>query len=100
MSRLRRTLLVALTTAVAAPAWAKNPEPPETAQPSGTTFIDHTRTDPFWAGAEFNSIFQGKPSFSAPYTGTNSLLPNGEAAISGLLTLFSAYRPHRTTEII
>ncbi len=101
MRLLRPTLVIALA-ALAVPAWAKNPESPETAQPPGTstTFIDHGRTDPFWAGAEVNSIFQAHPSFGAPYTGTNSLHPGGEVAISGLLTVFSAYRPHRTTEII
>jgi high affinity Mn2+ porin len=97
-----RFVVVALVALVARPAAARNPEQPETASPLGTseTFIDHTSFAPFWFGAEVNTIFQTHPAFSAPYTGDHSLTPGAEAAISGLFTVFLAYQPHRTTEII
>jgi hypothetical protein len=96
------TGLVALALSLAAPALAKNPEAPETAPQLGTdqTFLDHGRQDPFWYGAEMNSILQTSPGFSAPYTGTNSFRPEAGVAVSGLLTVFTAFRPHRTTELI
>jgi high affinity Mn2+ porin len=103
---LRRPLVVIALAAVvvghATRAGAHNPEQPETAPPLGTgeTFLDHTTFAPFWFSAEMNTIFQTHPEFSAPYTGTNSLRPNAEAAVSGLFTVFLAYQPHRTTEII
>jgi high affinity Mn2+ porin len=99
---LRRLAVAALVVGFATPSSAHNPEQPETARPLGNdqTFIDHTTFAPFWFGAEVNSIFQAHPAFAAPYSGTNSLHPDGEAAISGLFTVFLAYQPHRTTEII
>src|SRR5581483_5714284 len=103
MRLARTTIVIALGVSLAAaPARAKNPEQPETAPQPGTdqTFLDHSGPLPFWFGGEMNTIFQTHPSFSAPYTGTNSFRPGAEAAMSGLLTVFTAYRPHRTTELI
>ena len=100
---LRRLLVVlALTALIGRPAAARDPEQPETAPPLGTTetFIDHSTFAPFWFGAEANTIFQVHPGFSAPYSGVNSFQPGAEAALSGLFTVFLAYQPHRTTEII
>lgn len=81
---------------------ANNPETPENAPPpdTRTTFLDHTRQSAFWFGGEVNSIFQGKPGFAAAYSGPNSLSKDGEVAVSGIVTLFTAYRPFRTTELI
>jgi len=97
-----RLALFALVALAAGPAAAHNPEQPETAPPLGVneTFVDHTTFAPFWFGAEMNTIFQTHPAFSAPYTGDHSLTPGAEAAVSGLFTVFLAYQPHRTTEII
>ncbi len=65
-----------------------------------TTFIDHGKTGPLWIGAEVNSIAQYHPAFHALYSGTNSLRPSAEAAISGLITVFAALRLLRTSEVI
>ena len=71
-------------------AAAKNPEQPETEpQSAGQTFIDHEAPRPFWVGAEINSILQYHPSFPAAYSGPNSLRPDSEYAISGLVTVFA-----------
>jgi hypothetical protein len=92
--------------AVAALLWARtaragNPEPPETA-PKGTeeTFLDHSGREPFWWGAEINSILQMKPGFDARYSGPNSLIPESESAVSGLISVYTAYRLFPTTEFI
>jgi hypothetical protein len=92
-------------------AVAKNPEEPETAPRAGSdiTFIDHDKQDPYWLGAEINFISQYHPSFHADYSAGpdpdhpergHSLSPDAEHATSGLATVFLAYRPFRTTELI
>jgi hypothetical protein len=95
--------------AVPRPAQAKNPEEPETAPRPGNdiTFLDHGGNEPYWLGAEANSIFQANPSFPAAYSGNpapalmqHSFGPGAEAAISGLFTVFTGYRPTRTSELI
>jgi high affinity Mn2+ porin len=97
----RIALSVGLLAALAAPARAFNPEAPETApHAGGITFLSHDAPVPYWLGAEVNSIFQAHPGFPAPYTGTNSLRPGAEAAISGLATVFTGYQPTSTTELI
>jgi high affinity Mn2+ porin len=75
---------------------------PRPARGSGAdqTFIDHDAFRSVWFGAQANAIFQAHPSFAAPYSGTNSLRPARESALSGLLTGFFTYVPFRTTEII
>jgi hypothetical protein len=86
----------------APPAMARNPEEPETAPSPAAeaTFLRHDGPGPLWYGAEINSILQFHPAFSAPYGGPHSLKPQAEAAISGLVTAFFAYAPHRTVELI
>ena len=83
-------------------ARAKNPEEPEDAPKAGNdiTFLDHDPDLDYWFGMEANSIAQFKPAFHSPYQGTNSLHGDGEAAISGLFTVFTGHRATRTTEII
>jgi hypothetical protein len=83
-------------------AGAGNPETPETAPrpEADATFLDHSGPGRFWFGAEINTIFQYKPAFSAAYTGPNSLRSEAESATSGLLTMFFAFAPFRTTELI
>jgi hypothetical protein len=87
---------------VSQPALARNPEEPEDAPRAWNevTFLNHNPELRYWFGIEANSIAQFKPAFSAEYSGTNSLRPNSEAAISGLLTVFTGHRPTLTTEII
>jgi len=103
---VRALPLIAALLALAPPrAMAKNPEEPETAPRPGAdlTFLDHEHPWPpwpIWLGAEVNSIFQYHPSFPAPRSGPHSLGPEAESAISGLFTIFLAYRPTRTTELI
>jgi high affinity Mn2+ porin len=98
-----RALVAALRIAAAAgPAQARNPEEPENAPPAGTTstFLDHSKTLPWWFSAEVNSIAQFKFPFNESYSGPNSFRANSEGAISGLFTAFFAYSPQRTMEFI
>ncbi|MES2283875.1 MAG: carbohydrate porin [Pseudomonadota bacterium] len=47
----------------------------------------------FFAKFQATYIGQLKPAFNAPYTGTNSLLPDRETGYSGSATAFFGYRP-------
>ena len=98
----RSLLACALVLSLVGTARAKSSEQPENAAPLGTeqTFIDHSRFAPFWFGAEVNSIFQSHPSFTAPYSGTNSLRPGPEADDLGPVHRLPRLPPHRTTELI
>jgi hypothetical protein len=113
---VKRLALMCVTVLLAAgPARAHNPEQPETAVPVGSDldFLNHDRMGPFWLGAEVNSIFQTNPAFPAKYSGVNSfgvrstdaagrkvVTPSADAAISGLATVFTAYRPLPVVELI
>jgi carbohydrate-selective porin OprB len=96
---LAGTLGMALLTRA---ALAKNPEEPETAPHDygDVTFLNHDPDLDYWFGMEANSIAQFKPAFHSPYQGQHSLGGGGEAAISGLFTVFTGHRATRTTEII
>ena len=54
----------------------------------GTTFIDHSRTLPWWFSAEANSIAQFKFPFMERYSGPNSLRADSEAGKMGMSDLF------------
>src|SRR5262249_44230630 len=99
---VKRAAIIVAAILFASSALARNPEQPETAPKAGSdeTFLDHSGNQPYWFGAEFNSILQFHPGFDAPYAGPNSLQRFGETAWSGLITVFGAYRPTRTTELI
>jgi len=79
---------------------------PETADsPAGAsdatpTLFPHSESSRYWLSGQINVIFQWHPSFRAPYTGANSLRPEGENATSRVLTLYTGLRLGRTTEIL
>jgi hypothetical protein len=100
--KFRRVLAFLAVFAIARTAHAVNPEQPETAPKPGedVQFIDHSGPGPLYFGAEANNILQMKPGFRAKYSGPMSLRPEGEAALSGLITAFFAYTPFKTTELI
>jgi hypothetical protein len=100
MCQRARAVVVTALLLASASARARNPEQPEAAPQPGTTFLDHPPTSAYWFGAEINTVFQAQPGFHALYTGTNSLRPDAEVAVSGLLTVFGAYRIHRTTALL
>ena len=89
VGRLRALVLLSTATALTGlprEASAKNPEEPETAPRPGNdiTFLDHGRNEPYWFGVEANSIAQFNPPFSAPYSGMNSLQPDGAGGHLGV----------------
>src|SRR6202048_2164963 len=54
----------------------------------------------FWLSGQANFIFQTHPGFHALYSGTNSLSPHYEKALSRVLTLYTGARVNDSTEVI
>ena len=76
-------------------AQAEQPEASKT-----PTMFSHSDDTPWWVSAQANFIFQAHSAFPAAYSGPNSLHPNGETAISRVVTLYLGYEINKNTEII
>jgi high affinity Mn2+ porin len=64
-----------------------------------TTMFPHSSTSRYWISAQENIVFQAHPSFSAKYSGPNSLHAHAENATSNVGTLYLGYRLAKYTEI-
>ena len=60
----------------------------------------HLKSTRYWLSGQANFIFQTHPTFSAPYSGKNSLDPNYEKATSRVLTLYAGVRVNNSTELL
>jgi high affinity Mn2+ porin len=69
-------------------------------QESPAVFKDHLLYDRFWISGQTNFIFQAHTPFHAPYSGDNSFRSTAEAAVSGTMTLYTAVRLLRFTEVV
>jgi high affinity Mn2+ porin len=56
--------------------------------------------DRFWLSSQANFITQGHPTFTAPYSGPNSLSPEAQVATSRVLTLYTGVRLTRTVDFL
>jgi high affinity Mn2+ porin len=56
--------------------------------------------DRFWLSGQANFITQGHPTFTAPYSGPNSLTPAAQAATSRVLTLYAGFRLTNTVDVL
>jgi len=74
---------------------AKDPFTAET-----ESMFPHFRSTRFWLSGQANFIFQAHPGFHALYSGTNSLSPHYEKALSRVLTLYTGIRINNSTEIL
>jgi len=63
------------------------------------TMFQHSSTTRYWISAQENIIFQYHPSFSAKYSGPNSLHSHSESATSNIGTLYLGYEVAKNTEI-
>lgn len=66
--------------------------------PASSSSPDSSRR--WWLSGQLNVIYQWHPAFPASYTGTNSLLPAREDAMSRLATLYSGLRVGARTEVL
>jgi high affinity Mn2+ porin len=74
--------------------------PPDDSSPSGiVTIFPHSDTSRYWVSGQANLILQWHPSFSAKYSGVNSLHSYAENATSQLYTLYFGYELTNTTEV-
>jgi hypothetical protein len=72
---------------------------PVTVDDPAATLLPHRPSDRFWISAQDNILFQYHPSFSAQYSGVNSLHAHSENATSDIGTLYLGYAPHKNTEL-
>jgi len=64
-------------------------------------FLDrHVFRDRFWLSGQSNFIFQAHTPFHAPYSGPNSFHAYGETGLSRTVTLYTAVRLFRFTEVV
>jgi high affinity Mn2+ porin len=63
------------------------------------TVFPHSETARYWISGQANVVFQRHPTFSAKYTGPNSLTPWGQSATTHVLTLYTGYDLTPTTEV-
>lgn len=84
---------------LSAPAWAQSAAP-DAATETSLTMFPHATHGRWWVGGQGNFIFQAHPDFAAKYSGPNSLQPQGETAVSRLLTLFVGLRLRQNTEVV
>jgi high affinity Mn2+ porin len=110
--RLGFVLWASAVIAEASPAFAQIPDAPpaqgsSSAQPADPStdaapeaMFPHFNNTRFWLSGQANFIFQAHPGFHALYSGTNSLSPHYEKALSRLLTLYTGARVNDSTEVI
>jgi len=67
---------------------------------SANTIFDQSTTSRIWISGQVNVILQWHPSFSARYSGPNSLKAEAENATSRLLTLYTGAQLTKTTEVL
>lgn len=84
----------------AAPQSPAAPDDPPAETESTPTMFPHPETDRLWLSGQANFISQYHPGFHAPYSGINSLSPQGQDATSRVLTLFTGLRLTTTTEFL
>jgi len=78
------------------------PAATEEGQDSNETpvMFPHPEWNNFWLSGQANFIAQYHPDFHSPYQGPHSLPPEAQEATSRVLTLFTGWRPGRTTEFL
>lgn len=65
-----------------------------------TTMFPHAEWDHWWVSGQANFISQYHPTFTSPYQGAHSLSPEAQDATSRVLTLYTGWRPMKTTEFL
>jgi len=63
------------------------------------TVFPHSESSRYWISGQANVVFQWHPSFSAQYSGPNSLTPWAQSATTHVLTLYTGYALTHTTEV-
>jgi hypothetical protein len=84
------------------------PQDPQTGQPAAPapedagdplSLFPHSESSRYWISGQANIILQWHPSFSAKYSGVNSMHPQAENATSKIYTLYLGYQLTPTTEV-
>jgi high affinity Mn2+ porin len=65
-----------------------------------TTLFPHSDNTRWWISGQGNVVFQWHPTFSAKYSGQNSITTQAQSATTHILTLYAGFELTRTTEIL
>jgi hypothetical protein len=81
------------------------PSPEQVPSPHGPTLPPTparlaATNDRFWLSAQANFITQAHPSFTAPYSGINSLSPQADAATSRVVTLYAGVQLTHSLDVL
>ncbi len=82
------------------PACILQAQQKNTPEDTPVTIFNHSDSSRWYAAGQVNLIAQGHPAFHSPYSGPNSLRPDGETKVSRVLTLYTGLQATRTTEVI
>jgi high affinity Mn2+ porin len=75
-------------------------DPSTPSEESTEAMLPHFKDTRFWLTGQANFIFQAHPSFSALYSGPNSLRPTYESATSRVVTIYTGFRASNSTEFL
>lgn len=67
---------------------------------SAVTMFPHSETARWWISGQGNVVFQWHPTFSAAYSGPNSLSTQAQSATTHIFTLYTGYELTNTTEVL
>ena len=99
-----RALILSLFLAATGLAQVPDISAPQANEPvaSGDTeaTFHHQIGHRIWISGQVNAIYQTHPPFSAKYSGSNSLQPGYEKAMSRVLTLYTGLQITKSTEIL
>jgi high affinity Mn2+ porin len=100
-STMRRTALLTLLLWLAVPSAARAQSAAEPSDPTeATTLLPRPDGGCWWLSGQLNVIWQGHGTFTSPYRGDHSLLPDAEHATSHVWTLYTGVRLPRRTQIL
>ncbi len=79
---------------------AQSPPQDEPAPDSPSTVLPHPNDTRWYIGGQFNTVFQWHPTFSAKYSGPNSLATKRDSEDSRVFTLYTGLQLTATTEVL
>jgi high affinity Mn2+ porin len=73
--------------------------PEDSASSDVLTVFPHSDNTPYWFSGQANVVLQWHPTFTAKYSGPNSLTAPAQSATTHILTFYAGYELTETTEV-
>lgn len=94
------SLLLGMASSEPARAQSAWPAPEGGLQADPDTMGWHLHSERVWISGQVNIVFQWHPPFRSPYQGVNSLSPQAQSATTHIVTLMTAYRFARWSQLV